>query len=116
MLTTIYLFSLFFKTAVTIDIDPINDPPVALDDAATTGQGIPVTVNVLDGTFGGADSDPDTGDILTPISATTPGNGGVTINPDGTIEYTPNAPFTGQDSFVYTISDGNGETASATGM
>jgi len=111
----IFTFCAFIST-VTIDINAINDPPIALDDAATTDQGASVTVNVLDGSFGGADSDPDTGDILTTLSATSPGNGAVTLNLDGTFEYTPSAPFFGQDSFQYTISDGNGEVSSAAGM
>ena len=34
--------------------------------------------------------------------------------PDGTILYTPNSSFSGQDSFVYEISDGQGGTATAT--
>jgi len=117
-----YLFSpyspsVLFISTVTIDINAINDPPVALDDAATTEQGASVTVNVLDGSFGGADSDPDSGDILTTVGATTsPGNGSVTLNPgDGTFSYSPNPAFIGQDSFVYTVSDGTGQTATATG-
>jgi len=115
--THFYPPSVLFISTVTIDINAINDPPVALDDAATTEQGASVTVNVLDGSFGGADSDPDSGDILTTVGATTsPGNGSVTLNPgDGTFSYSPNPAFIGQDSFVYTVSDGTGQTATATG-
>src|SRR5947209_8580192 len=37
-----------------------------------------------------------------------------TINPDNTVKYTPAANYNGSDSFTYTVSDGNGGTA--TGM
>jgi hypothetical protein len=85
-----------------------NRPPVADDDSATTPPATPVRIEVLVG-----DSDPDS-DPLTIISTTSPANGTVTVNLDGTISYTPNAGFTGVDSFTYTISDGRGGAATAT--
>ncbi len=97
-----------FSTAtVTVTVGAQNDPPVALDDAATTNEDTPVTIAVL-----GNDSDLD-GNPLTVVSATAP-NGTVTINPDGTVTYTPNANFNGVDTITYTISDGNGGFATAT--
>ncbi|WP_344788853.1 Ig-like domain-containing protein, partial [Postechiella marina] len=36
---------------------------------------------------------------------TDPANGTVTLNPDGTITYTPEDGFTGEDTFTYTICD-----------
>lgn len=85
-----------------------NCPPVAEDDAAATIAGSPVTVDVL-----ANDSDPD-GDTLTVTGNTNPANGSVVDNGDGTFTYTPNNGFTGDDTFEYTISDGNGGTATAT--
>jgi hypothetical protein len=58
------------------------------------------------------DSDPD-GDNLTITNVETPTNGTATINGQ-TIVYTPKAGFSGTDKFEYTISDGNGGTATAT--
>jgi hypothetical protein len=41
------------------------------------------------------------------VSAFTQGaNGAVSLNGDGTLTYTPNAGFSGSDSFEYTVSDG----------
>ena len=60
------------------------------------------------------DTDPD-GDALVIESASAP-NGRVAINPDGTLSYTPNAGFSGQDAIAYTISDGEGGRSSATVM
>ncbi len=59
------------------------------------------------------DSDPD-GDALTVASVTQGTDGGVTDNGDGTLTYTPDAGFTGTDSFTYTIDDGNGGSDTAT--
>ncbi|QEL14583.1 Ig-like domain-containing protein [Limnoglobus roseus] len=95
----------------TMEVTPIpvvNAPPVARDDAVRTAFGTPVAVGVL-----GNDTDPD-GDPLTVLGVTTPANGVVTVGEDGVPVYTPNAGFSGTDSFQYTISDGHGHTATAT--
>ncbi|MCK0129260.1 Ig-like domain-containing protein [Erythrobacter sp. F6033] len=92
---------------VTVTVDPANDPPVAVDDSATTDEDAPVTIPLL-----GNDSDVD-GDTLTVTDATAP-NGSVTINADGTVTYTPDPDFNGTDTITYTIDDGNGGTDTAT--
>lgn len=84
-----------------------NNPPIAVDDLASTGSGAPVTINVL-----ANDSDPD-GDPLSVQSVTLPSGGSVVINPDNTLTYTPLPAFGGSDRFTYTISDGRGGQASA---
>ena len=66
-----------------------------------------VTINVL-----ANDSDLD-GDALS-VTAASAGNGSVSIRPDGSLDYTPNANFNGTDTVTYTISDGNGATDTAT--
>ena len=90
-----------------------NPSPIAVNDAVATSEDTPVTLNVLDGTASGGtpDRDPD-GDPLRVISASA-GHGTVLIGQDGAITYTPNANFNGTDTIVYTISDGQGGTASA---
>ncbi|MFW2106418.1 Ig-like domain-containing protein, partial [Acinetobacter guillouiae] len=53
---------------------------------------------------------------LTPGSAqqiNTP-NGVVNIDAQGNISFTPNAGFSGQESFNYSISDGQGGSSTAT--
>ncbi|WP_353347063.1 tandem-95 repeat protein, partial [Litorivita sp. NS0012-18] len=91
---------------VTVNVGEVNDPPVAEDDAATTDEDTPVTIDVL-----GNDTDAD-GDDLTVTEATSP-DGTVTINPDGTLEFTPNPDFNGEAVISYTIDDGNGGTDTA---
>ena len=85
-----------------------NIAPVATADSATTNQDSIVNINVLTN-----DSDAD-GDTLSVTSASSGANGSTVVNSDGTITYTPNAGYSGTDSFTYTISDGRGGEAAAT--
>ena len=84
-----------------------NRAPIAVNDAATTAFGTPVTVDVL-----ANDADPD-GDTLSISAVTLPANGAVVIS-GRSIVYTPAAGYSGPDAFGYTVSDGRGGTASAT--
>lgn len=84
----IQLTDVYFET---VDVSP--DDPEADDDTDTTAAGSPVIVDVLDN-----DSDPN-GDTLTITAVGTPVNGTASANPDGTITYTPNPGFEGDDSF-----------------
>lgn len=105
---------------VTVTIDGVNDPVIAVDDSGAgfvTDENTPfVTDNVLDN-----DTDVD-GDTLSVTGLDTTGTQGlVTDNGDGTFSYDPNGAFDGLeagdeavDSFVYTVSDGNGSTDTAT--
>jgi len=95
---------------VTIAVNPVNDAPMAEDDTATIDERVPIDIDVL-----ANDSDVDD-DELSVSGVTQPTKGTVTINPDGTVEYTPNPDAFGTDSFSYTVSDGNGgeDTANVT--
>jgi len=99
--------ALHYEETFTITVTDANDPPVAVNDSATTPADTPVTIDVLDN-----DSDMD-GDTLTVDSVTQGTNGSVTNNGND-VTYTPDPIFTGTDSFTYTISDGNGGTDTAT--
>ncbi|MFW2079316.1 Ig-like domain-containing protein, partial [Acinetobacter sp. ULE_I010] len=98
-----------------------NTPPVALDDSYNTAFNTPVALDPLANDTD-ADGNPLTitainGVTLTPGTAqqiNTP-NGIVNIDAQGTITFTPNTGFTGQETFSYTISDGQGGTSTATG-
>lgn len=84
-----------------------NSSPVAVADVATTSEGIPATITVLTN-----DTDPDInvvagGDVLTVETYTRAAHGEVVLNPDGSFTYTPDAGFTGTDTFRYTVSDEN---------
>src|SRR5690606_12115484 len=53
-------------------------------------------------------------DSLTYTLVTDPANGSVVFNANGTFAYTPDTDFSGIDSFIYRVSDGNGGTDTAT--
>jgi hypothetical protein len=93
---------------VTVTVAEGNRDPVAQDDAATTQENTPVTIAVL-----ANDSDPD-GDAVTVSSVGDPAHGTATDNGDGTVTYSPDAGFTGVDTFPYTVSDGRGGSDGAT--
>jgi len=84
---------------VTITVTPVNDAPVAVDDTAATEADTPVDIDVL-----GNDTDPDTGDSLTVSAATDPAHGTVVCTDVG-CTYTPDAGYTGEDTFSYTVRD-----------
>ncbi|MCL2333022.1 MAG: Ig-like domain-containing protein [Actinomycetia bacterium] len=83
---------------VTLRVDPL---PVAGDDTAHTAAGTPLN---------GTTRPNDTGVGLETELKTPPVHGSVVVNPDGTYSYTPDAGYTGPDSFSYTLTDENGET------
>jgi uncharacterized repeat protein (TIGR01451 family) len=97
-----------------VGVTPVNDPPVADDDAASTPEDTPVLVSVLPG-----DTDVD-GDPLT-ISIVSVTNGTATVDDNGTpadpsddrIAFTPAANFNGAATITYAVSDGAGGTATA---
>ena len=86
---------------VVIHIAPVNDVPIANDDNVTILEDKNVTINVVNN-----DEDVDH-DTLTVTAVGNPGNGIVVNNHNGTVTYAPNANYNGEDSFNYTISDGN---------
>jgi ELWxxDGT repeat protein/VCBS repeat-containing protein len=96
---------------VNLTVTAVNDAPVATNDAYSTNEDTPLTL-VAPWVLGN-DTDADA-DTLTAGSASTPANGSVALNADGSFTYTPNANFNGSDAFTYVASDGNGGTSVAT--
>ncbi len=98
------------EATVTITVDSGNTAPVALDDNIIVNVDGSVPIDVLNN-----DSDADL-DAISIFSVGQATYGTATIETNGTdqfIRYTPNPGSTDNDSFTYTITDGN-ETATAT--
>src|SRR4028119_292977 len=88
---------------------PPNQPPVANTDSATTAQNTAVTIAAS--TLLANDTDAN-GDRLSLTGVSNPVNGSVTFS-NGNVIFTPSTNFTGNASFDYSISDGQGGTSSA---
>ncbi|MFP5478009.1 MAG: Ig-like domain-containing protein, partial [Gammaproteobacteria bacterium] len=106
---------------VTMNITPVNDPPVPTDVPNVPGQSFdPTTKNYslvtpedtpISGKVAATDVD---GDTLAFAKSSDPAHGTVTVNADGSYTYTPSQDYNGKDSFTVTVSDGNGGTATST--
>ena len=92
---------------VDLTVDPVNDAPVANIDTVTTTEGVATAVNVV-----ANDADID-GDSLSVASNTQPAHGTATCGVTS-CSYVPAPAFDGPDFFNYTVSDGNGGTATTT--
>jgi VCBS repeat-containing protein len=98
-----------------VDVSP-NSPPTASDVSVTTDKNTAIDIDVL-----ASASDPD-GDPLSVASINTNGTlGSVSINPDGTIHYSPNGQFasltqgqTAVDTFTFEVTDGFQDSNAAT--
>lgn len=107
-----------------IGIPPLTSPiildnnlPTATNDNATGAEGDVLTtaedtpLTILPATLLANDTDPD-GDTLTITSVQGAVNGTVALI-GSNIVFTPDANYNGAASFTYTVSDGNGGTATA---
>jgi VCBS repeat-containing protein len=95
---------------VYMTVDPVNDPPNAVDDTAATDSTTPVTIPVLSN-----DTDVEGDTLLLASFDTTSLNGGTIVRfdngspgdlSDDQVTYTPVSTFSGTDVFTYTVSDG----------
>jgi large repetitive protein len=95
-------------STATVTLAVLNQAPTAGDDTALVPINGSVDIPVL-----GNDTDPN-GDTLTVSVLAGPSHGTARMQADGTVRYVADHNFFGDDSFTYSISDGNGGTASAT--
>ena len=80
------------------------DPPDAIDDAVTTPEDTPVTIDVLANDTGielGPTTEPGTAIAI----VTQPAHGSVTVGADRTVTYSPAPDWFGIDTFTYRVTD-----------
>ena len=96
------------EATVSITVTSVNDPPVAVDDTATTPEDTPVVIDVLDNDYDpDGEIDPTTVDIVDDAS-----HGSTSVNPTtGEVTYTPDSDYYGSDNFTYTVDDDDGDTS-----
>jgi len=99
------------EATVTINITPVNDPPIAVADAYTTSEDTPTFVE--SGLLSNdTDIDITLGEmqVLTVVNAgpgqPTSQGGQIDVLPSGEFMYVPAPNFFGTDTFVYTVTDG----------
>ena len=96
------------SSTLSIQVTPVNDQPLGVDDAATVNEDA-----VLNGSVRGNDTESgDGGNTWSVVTTTT--HGVLTLNPDGTYTYTPAPNFHGTDVFTYQVCDADGDCSTAT--
>lgn len=100
------------QAAVTISVRPVNDAPTAVEDTYQTRYLTPLFLSPLEGLLAN-DSDVE-GDPLSAVLISGPAHGQLTLNPDGSLTYTPDASAITLDSFTYAASDGAANSAATT--
>ena len=90
---------------VIITVNPVDDNPIAIGDVLTIDEDDSTqTVNVL-ANDSDVDGDLDTTSVTITFGPSS-GTATVVVNPNGTIDYTVGANFTGTDTIVYQVCDG----------
>jgi hypothetical protein len=100
---------------VTITVNPINDAPIANNDAYTMDQN-PAGNAVLSIAAPGLvvnDTDVDSSS-LSAVWVSNPTQGTLLLNADGSFTYTPTTGYVGTDSFTYKANDGQADSNVAT--
>jgi large repetitive protein len=90
----------------TLTVNAVNDAPTAPAQSFTATEDAPYS-----GTLTGSDIE---NDPITFALATSAGHGAVTVDSDGTFDYTPTPDFAGTDTFTFTVSDGTATSAPVT--
>jgi len=91
--------------SVSIKVTAEPQAPVAASDEFAVAANNPL--NVADAALGVLQNDSDAdGQSLSAVLQTGPTHGQLTLQPNGTFSYVPNAGYAGPDSFTYRASDG----------
>ena len=97
---------------ITITISAVAD---IVPDSVSTMENTAVSFNAVTGANGGsADSFEDPGRAVTEVTQGT--NGTVSFTAGGLLSYTPNAGYSGADSFTYTVTSGGVTETAAVSM
>jgi len=96
--------------AMDIEVTPVDDPLLALDDRYETPEETPLAVSapgvLMNDTLGDG--------VATVLVVLAPNHGEVRLDASGGLLYEPNPRYSGADRFVYEITDLDGDVASAT--
>jgi VCBS repeat-containing protein len=96
---------------VSITVTPVNDIPVAVNDSYATDEDTLLSIDALSGVLA---NDSDVEDAITSILVADVSHGALTLNANGSFDYTPAANYFGLDSFTYVANDGTANSSIAT--
>jgi beta-glucosidase len=94
-------------TVIATVVTPVDTLPLAVADSFSTNQNTTLTAN-LAANDTGLDDSPIIFSLDTPAS-----NGVVTVMGNGSASYIPGTDFNGTDSFVYVVTDADGDASTA---
>ena len=87
---------------VTITVNSVDDEPVAVDDSVTTQEDTPIDINILG-------NDMSLGETPVSIVVEEPPAQGTAEVVESRIRYIPAVGFSGHDSFIYKVTDVDGD-------
>ncbi|RVU30315.1 Ig-like domain-containing protein [Neptunomonas marina] len=95
------------QATVTLEVGDVSSLPVANGDSATTDQDVAVDIDIL------ANDTDNVGLVNSSVAIVNDVSHGTTSvnSTTGVVTYTPTAGYTGNDSFTYTVNDGDGNTS-----
>jgi VCBS repeat-containing protein len=96
---------------VTINVTPVNDPPIAADDRYLVLEDTPLTVAAPGVLANDTDADDDE---LTAVLDIAPASGVLAFDEDGSFVYTPTLQYNGAVTFTYHVNDGTANSNAAT--
>jgi len=98
---------------LSITINSVNDSPVANDDDYNMNEDTVLTISVTEGLLFNDDIGGDGGDLKA-ILTSSPLDGTLNLDENGSFTYEPNNNYYGSDTFTYSITDSNGDSNTAT--
>ncbi|MCB0092356.1 MAG: tandem-95 repeat protein, partial [Caldilineaceae bacterium] len=97
------------STAATVTIKVNGTPTTGGDRTVTVNQGKAVTINLFENA-----RDPEGAPLNLVLGANGPANGTLQDLGGGSVTYTPNSTFSGEDTFTYMVNDGQVNSNPAT--
>lgn len=91
--------------SVSLDVEPVNDVPVAPPQSVTTAEDA-----ALSGQVAASDAD---GDVLSFLLVDGPAHGSLVLAADGSYVFTPARDWNGEDSFRVSVTDGYSDPVTA---
>jgi hypothetical protein len=101
------------KAEVDVTYRAVNHAPTAAALTGTTDENSPLALQISDLLSHASDVDAPYGDVISLVSVGNASHGGVALDGQGGILFTPDAYYYGQAGFDYTIADNHGAQAKA---